>query len=155
MSPRFLTNTPLQIPICVYHGTPEERAELRADVLSKATSPNASTGKTQKPVAKKSRKSSMNTSSPRPAVDKDRDIDPTPVFLTTYEMIIRDRTHLAPFEWRYIIVDEGWFVYFDIVYPSNSIMITCRPSSQEYGQQVRAMCLQFACFAILTALGVD
>lgn len=34
-------------------------------------------------------------------------MDPAPVFLTTYEMIIRDRVHLAPFEWRYIIVDEG------------------------------------------------
>jgi ATP-dependent DNA helicase len=34
-------------------------------------------------------------------------MDPTPVFLTTYEMIIRDRAQLTPFEWRYIIVDEG------------------------------------------------
>lgn len=39
-------------------------------------------------------------------------MDPTPVFLTTYEMIIRDRAHLAAFEWRYIIVDEGvqWII---------------------------------------------
>ncbi|KAL0948242.1 hypothetical protein HGRIS_010840 [Hohenbuehelia grisea] len=30
-----------------------------------------------------------------------------PVVVTTYEMIIRDRVHLAPYEWGYIVVDEG------------------------------------------------
>jgi ATP-dependent DNA helicase len=30
-----------------------------------------------------------------------------PIVLTTYDMIIRDRTHLAHYDWGYIVVDEG------------------------------------------------
>lgn len=30
-----------------------------------------------------------------------------PIVLTTYDMIIRDRTHLAHYNWGYIVVDEG------------------------------------------------
>lgn len=36
------------------------------------------------------------------------DFDPSfPIVLTTYEMIIKDRIHLAKYNWGYIIVDEG------------------------------------------------
>ncbi|KAF8321161.1 hypothetical protein DL93DRAFT_2051820, partial [Clavulina sp. PMI_390] len=96
------------IPVCVYHGTPEERAQLRKDVLSQATSPHVATpqGRGAANAAKKGRKSTSKGSS-APVQDTPNGMDPTPVFLTTYEMIIRDRAHLAPFEWRYIIVDEG------------------------------------------------
>jgi len=30
-----------------------------------------------------------------------------PIVITTYEMIIKDRAHLANYEWGYIVVDEG------------------------------------------------
>lgn len=30
-----------------------------------------------------------------------------PIVLTTYEMIIKDRVHLAKYNWGYIVVDEG------------------------------------------------
>lgn len=30
-----------------------------------------------------------------------------PIVLTTYDMIIKDRSHLAKFNWGYIVVDEG------------------------------------------------
>lgn len=30
-----------------------------------------------------------------------------PIVVTTYEMIIKDRVHLAKFNWGYIVVDEG------------------------------------------------
>lgn len=30
-----------------------------------------------------------------------------PIVLTTYEMIIKDRVHLAHYDWGYIVVDEG------------------------------------------------
>jgi len=30
-----------------------------------------------------------------------------PIVVTTYEMIIRDRTHLQNYDWGYIVVDEG------------------------------------------------
>ena len=34
-------------------------------------------------------------------------MDMFPIVLTTYEIVIRDRVHLARYDWRYIIVDEG------------------------------------------------
>ena len=33
--------------------------------------------------------------------------DSFPVVVTTYEMIIKDRVHLAHYNWGYIVVDEG------------------------------------------------
>jgi ATP-dependent DNA helicase len=71
------------------------------------TSPKFATPQPQKRLTKKARTSLVKTASPAPQPATDKEMDPTPVFLTTYEMIIRDRTHLAAFEWRYIIVDEG------------------------------------------------
>ena len=42
-------------------------------------------------------------------VDNSEDIESTsfPIVLTTYEMIIKDRVHLAHYDWGYIVVDEG------------------------------------------------
>lgn len=42
-------------------------------------------------------------------VDEDQERDPSsfPIVLTTYEMIIKDRIHLAHYDWGYIVVDEG------------------------------------------------
>ena len=42
-----------------------------------------------------------------PPSDEDTESTPFPVVLTTYEMIIKDRVHLAHYDWGYIIVDEG------------------------------------------------
>lgn len=105
---------PSQIPVCVYHGNPEERAELRKNALyqgSSSASPSKGSstprGGAKKPRKSAPRKSTVQDTSPQPSPSVAAGIDPTPVFLTTYEMIIRDRAHLAPFEWRYIIVDEG------------------------------------------------
>jgi ATP-dependent DNA helicase len=47
------------------------------------------------------------------APDADDDANPTiqmssfPVIITTYEMIIKDRVHLAKYDWGQVIVDEG------------------------------------------------
>jgi len=30
-----------------------------------------------------------------------------PIIVTTYDMIIKDRLHLAKYDWGYIVVDEG------------------------------------------------
>jgi ATP-dependent DNA helicase len=34
-------------------------------------------------------------------------LSPFPVIITTYEMIIKDRVHLAKYDWGQVIVDEG------------------------------------------------
>ena len=48
----------------------------------------------------------MDVDCPPPA-EEDTESTPFPIVLTTYEMIIRDRVHLARYNWGYIVVDEG------------------------------------------------
>ena len=48
----------------------------------------------------------MDVDSPAPA-EEDDDYASFPIVLTTYEMIIKDRTHLSHYDWGYIVVDEG------------------------------------------------
>lgn len=147
-----------QIPICMYHGTPAERAELRRTVMAspkdrKSSKSSKARGRTQgKAKSKPKTKSRSKPKAPprkgtrqsgrfRKAVAHDEDdsdevadkeegdtseaegtpIDLTngdehdaeniaaqfPVVVTTYEMIIKDRIHLANYDWGYIVVDEG------------------------------------------------
>ena len=160
--PRLIIS--FKIPVCMYHGTPAERAELRRTVMlrpgskPKTTKAKAKTGKPTKAPTKKPKKmrnkskqgrslkptakARIRTRSGRltkptviesddddtieeelyqPEEDDDEsetmDVDnPTeeyaentsfPVVLTTYEMIIKDRVHLAHYNWGYIVVDEG------------------------------------------------
>ncbi len=58
----------------LYHGTPEERAELR------------------KKFGKLYGKDPLKSS---------------PVAITSYDIIMRDRKHLIKYKWKYLIVDEG------------------------------------------------
>lgn len=182
-----LTNhrTHNQIPVCMYHGTPEERAELRRTVMrveesngddnvddkisasprKSATkkSPRKGTSTPQKKTTTKTRQANgrrgtrrsgkfhrqsndtddddedsdhegdlgddndegdadyKDDESPnaKAAPDQDAtmndgtppaspaDINTFPVVITTYEIIIRDRVHLAHYNWGYIVVDEG------------------------------------------------
>jgi ATP-dependent DNA helicase len=39
--------------------------------------------------------------------EEDTESTPFPIVLTTYEMIIKNRVHLAHYNWGYIVVDEG------------------------------------------------
>jgi len=39
--------------------------------------------------------------------DTEAEMSTFPVVITTYEMIIKDRIHLAHYDWGYIVVDEG------------------------------------------------
>lgn len=161
----------------MYHGTPEERAELRRTVMRiedsgersadkgadkpKAKPPREATSKLKKkaPATMGSRRSGRfvkkvddedddeedeedskeqeredseyhdsddegvrvptsdpaTTSEPDVAMtdaqedddDDDETINNFPVVVTTYEMIIRDRIHLAQYKWGYVVVDEG------------------------------------------------
>ena len=107
----------------MYHGTPEERAELRRAVM-------APPRKHENPPAKKPMRTRKRRLSRRGCdVDSDEesvivvedsdnapdDDDPNPttqlssfpVIITTYEMIMKDRVHLAKYDWGQVIVDEG------------------------------------------------
>ncbi|KAJ3808154.1 SNF2 family DNA-dependent ATPase [Lentinula lateritia] len=117
-----------EIPVCMYHGTPAERATLRREVLrsdlfpikkthgiADESKPPAKTGRgrrgrvvTRKPAALKSKKMEKD-------IEEEEVMTPEetkralkfPVVVTTYEMIIKDRAHLAGYNWGYIVVDEG------------------------------------------------
>ena len=114
----------MQIPVCMYHGTPEERAELRRTVMAL---PHEKPLPKKPPPTKKRRLSRRNRSSSdsdeesvvlvksedETNVQDDDDANLTtqltsfPVIVTTYEMIIKDRVHLAKYDWGQVIVDEG------------------------------------------------
>jgi ATP-dependent DNA helicase len=49
----------------------------------------------------------MDVDNASAAEEEDAESTPFPIVLTTYEMIIRDRVHLAHYNWGYIVVDEG------------------------------------------------
>jgi ATP-dependent DNA helicase len=120
----------MQIPVCMYHGTPEERAELRRTTMSSHRMHEKLSQK-KPPLAKKRRLSrrgrGVNSEEESVIIIESEDEDggnetnapdeddanPTtqlssfPVVITTYEMIIKDRVHLAKYDWGQVIVDEG------------------------------------------------
>ena len=60
------------------------------------------------PMADGTSPTSAPTAPPSPDdSENERDMSTFPVVITTYEMIIRDRAHLAHYNWGYIVVDEG------------------------------------------------
>ncbi|KIJ97478.1 hypothetical protein K443DRAFT_681497 [Laccaria amethystina LaAM-08-1] len=130
------------IPVCMYHGTPAERAQLRKTVMALPGSKpfpgsKPSEQKRGKAPAKNTKKpakaSPRRSGRPRKSIiiiDSDEEeeeeevmeVDPQsrkndedvedpfasfPIVLTTYEIIIKDRKHLAHYNWSYIVVDEG------------------------------------------------
>jgi ATP-dependent DNA helicase len=112
----------------MYHGSPEERAELRRTVMSLHSKHESLP--TKKPARTKKRRLSRRgrdigsdeesvvivedeDSGIESNLPDDDDPNPTtqlssfPVVITTYEMIIKDRVHLAKYDWGQVIVDEG------------------------------------------------
>ncbi|KDQ25239.1 hypothetical protein PLEOSDRAFT_1066398 [Pleurotus ostreatus PC15] len=87
------------IPVCLYHGTPEERAELRRTVLVPLPDDDdedkGSAGAV-KTKAQPSKRGKAGTA-----------VERFPVVVTTYEMVIKDRAQLGVHKWGYIVVDEG------------------------------------------------
>ncbi|THU99120.1 hypothetical protein K435DRAFT_777107 [Dendrothele bispora CBS 962.96] len=124
------------MPVCMYHGIPEERAELRRTVLrphgsvekqDNGRNKSSLRGKSQRGRGKGrgrgrsgGRTSIGKTTKPTKAPlggsgDGEESEDEEaiafskkfPIVVTTYEMIIKDRAHLAKYDWGYIVVDEG------------------------------------------------
>jgi ATP-dependent DNA helicase len=84
----------------MYHGTQDERAELRATRLQAPA--NSAIGNIRENVYRKGKK--------RPAVKFKRGTNTNetfPIIVTTYEICINDQKHLSGFEWKFIVVDEG------------------------------------------------
>ncbi|KAG2002418.1 SNF2-family ATP dependent chromatin remodeling factor snf21 [Coprinopsis cinerea AmutBmut pab1-1] len=106
------------IPVCMYHGTPEERAELRRTVMSltEIHKTDEEKAKTKKKAPRKSRSGRKLKRTAKAAVvedeseEEEKEPEPLssfPVVVTTYDIIMRDRVHLSRYQWGYIVVDEG------------------------------------------------
>ena len=121
----------------MYHGSPEERAELRSTqmVLPKEDLDKYWIGHSSTPRAKsnaarkrfqspKKKKASSHddeyVKTPRAKGffggngkgQGERELPPYqkttfPVVITTYEMLMKDRVHLVNYRWGFIVVDEG------------------------------------------------
>ncbi|THH31280.1 hypothetical protein EUX98_g2915 [Antrodiella citrinella] len=115
-----------EIPVCVYHGSPEERAELRKTVMVlpeahrekfwlgvqgiRGTSGRGASSRGKR----KGRGGKAPTRAQRDEEKTDEDADlpehmktTFPVIITTYEMLMKDRPYLAAYNWGFIVVDEG------------------------------------------------
>lgn len=123
----------LQIPVCMYHGTPAERAELRRTVMRLDESYGDDKGnddtkdnndneedeghdedykeeddeEADNEEGDRDRSSVHGSDTESDDSDTEHSTNKFPIVLTTYEMIIRDRSHLARYDWGYIVVDEG------------------------------------------------
>ncbi|CAE6440315.1 unnamed protein product [Rhizoctonia solani] len=84
------------IPVCMYHGSPQHRVELRQTVLRQPTS-NAPPAKPKRGRPKKKADDEL----------PEQTTQTFPVIVTTYDIVIKDRVHLSKFAWKYIVVDEG------------------------------------------------
>ncbi|KDN44935.1 hypothetical protein K437DRAFT_208624, partial [Tilletiaria anomala UBC 951] len=72
------------IPVGLYYGTTDERKDIRQSRLRMPTSSSAIHDQ-----------------------KRQEEEDAFPVVVTTYEIVIRDRSLLANIPWKYIVVDEG------------------------------------------------
>jgi ATP-dependent DNA helicase len=84
----------------MYHGTPEERAEMRRTVM-------APPGERPRPPPKRKGRGRPPKKAQKADSDEEGPVSDFPVVVTTYDIIIRDRVHLSKYDWGYIVVDEG------------------------------------------------
>ena len=100
----------------MYHGSPEDRAELRRTSMVLPRKHETLPKKKRATQKKKQRITKQRELDDDVIVIEDEDSDEEdlttqkstfPVVVTTYEMIIKDRKHLARYDWGQVIVDEG------------------------------------------------
>lgn len=96
----------------MYHGTQDERAEMRRTVLRPPIT-DSQGSRPKKPIKNKGRKSGTKRRHPS---EEEEDLGPQdpwkyPIVCTTYDIIIRDTSYLANLvpgrAWQFIVVDEG------------------------------------------------
>ena len=76
----------MQIPVVLYHGTQQERLELRRKMFKGA------------PSSGKKKKRSSNQPGGEVVL---------PVVVTSYEICMRDQQYLMDRSWKFLVVDEG------------------------------------------------
>nr|XP_019048526.1 helicase [Kwoniella bestiolae CBS 10118]OCF27456.1 helicase [Kwoniella bestiolae CBS 10118] len=86
------------VPVLMYHGTPEHRADLRKTRLQ----PPSSAGVGGLKSGKKGRKSTGSALRPG-----QNDTSSFPIVITTFEICMRDKQYLSGLMWKFIVVDEG------------------------------------------------
>lgn len=101
----------------MYHGTPNERTELRKTVMSlgpakpvpKARAHKHGPSQRGKRPANKSRHNNKKEDEQTDGKKEEDDevYKGFPVVITTYEIVMKDRAHLSRYPWGYITVDEG------------------------------------------------
>ncbi|KAF7329508.1 SNF2 family DNA-dependent ATPase [Mycena kentingensis (nom. inval.)] len=126
-----------KIPVMMYHGTPDDRKQMRKDNLTlphdypppeKDTEPESTPTKNKggkgkgkgkaKAAPAKSASKSRKRKAPGddlPQAERDEEMEARhdahfkafPVVVTTYDLIIKDRKYLEKIPWGYIVVDEG------------------------------------------------
>ena len=96
------------LPVVMYHGTKDERAALRQQIL-------AMEGRAPAPAAKRRRTSSSGSSSSSSTAKKTEagQLPPAaagatmPVVVTSFEIAIKDSRFLTTHHWKYLVVDEA------------------------------------------------
>ncbi|WVQ64621.1 uncharacterized protein L199_002788 [Kwoniella botswanensis] len=86
------------VPVLMYHGTPEYRAELRKTRLQ----PPSAAGVGGLKSGKRGRKSTGSALKPG-----QNDTSSFPIVITTFEICMRDKQFLSGLLWKFIVVDEG------------------------------------------------
>ncbi|WVF66274.1 hypothetical protein IAT40_001014 [Kwoniella sp. CBS 6097] len=90
------------IPVLMYHGLPEYRAELRRTRLQTPKAAGVGGMKKGKGAITRGRKSLGAT----PTAGQN-DTSTFPIVITTFEMAMKDRQFLSGLMWKFIVVDEG------------------------------------------------
>lgn len=83
------------IPVIMYHGTPEHRAELRTSRMQVPKGSDAGGAGGRRGRKSLGSRTTANTTAT------------FPIIITTYEITMRDRSFLSSYQWKYIVVDEG------------------------------------------------
>ncbi|WVR03323.1 hypothetical protein IAU60_000314 [Kwoniella sp. DSM 27419] len=89
------------IPVLMYHGTPDHRADLRKTRLQTPTA--AGVGGMKKSKAGARGRKSVGAG----ARAGQNDTSSFPIVVTTFEIAMKDRQFLSGLMWKFIVVDEG------------------------------------------------
>mmetsp|Transcript_21170 Transcript_21170/g.36081 ORF Transcript_21170/g.36081 Transcript_21170/m.36081 type:complete len:977 (+) Transcript_21170:36-2966(+) len=84
-----------ELPVILYHGTPQEREELRADFLRQKFGAEA---EATKKTGRRSKKGGFSKVDDNVAL---------PVVVTSFDIAMRDRPFLQQHQWRFLVVDEA------------------------------------------------
>ncbi|RXW15652.1 hypothetical protein EST38_g10196 [Candolleomyces aberdarensis] len=95
------------IPVCMYHGSPEDRAEMRRTVMALPHQRPTKSSPAKGPTKSKRGRPAKKSKREEPTKIDEEALSSFPIVVTTYDIIIRDRVHLSKYDWGYIVVDEG------------------------------------------------